>query len=254
MSCATMTSAMSTATRLTNSRLSTSCISTTTWPARFSIPFSDRTCLTILESDSSGEILSEASIMILLAESTPTFNRSYCTKGFPLRKITSVPIRFNAFSRLSIADSNVSSKSFLSCSARTTITPPPSLSFANAICWIIGRLLSFHPSIKVCPHSITLLLPFFRLSTCSPIDSEMIPIINAKTNIPPIVTQKAIILSRVPSVSAWVPGSATYVHDFQRVTDMSSPVDMSKMNPPSTIRTNVTISSNTGFANSLFVK
>mmetsp|Transcript_16963 Transcript_16963/g.34003 ORF Transcript_16963/g.34003 Transcript_16963/m.34003 type:complete len:233 (-) Transcript_16963:787-1485(-) len=210
MSCATMTSAISGATMLTSSRLSTSCISTTTCAVSPSMPFSDSPCRTIRESASSGSfMLSGDSAMIARAVITDTLCSSCSSSGLPLRKMTSVPLRSRPLSRLSTAARNVISISAFSCSASTTIEPPPSLSFANASCWMMASDLSFHPSINVWLLSITRDLPFFSSSTFSPMNSEMMPIMSANTNIPPMVMMNDPSRTAVPFASACTPGSAT---------------------------------------------
>mmetsp|Transcript_31019 Transcript_31019/g.62565 ORF Transcript_31019/g.62565 Transcript_31019/m.62565 type:complete len:228 (-) Transcript_31019:870-1553(-) len=220
MSCATITSAISGATMFTSSRLSTSCISTTTCATSPSMPLSDSTCRTIRESASSGSLmLSGDSAMIARAVFTDTLWSSCSRSGFPLRNTTVVPLRSSPPSLLSTAARRVASMSAFSSSASTTTAPPPSLSFAYASCWMMARDLSFQPSISVWLLSITRLFPFLSSSTFSPIDSEMIPIIIANTSMPPMVVQNATRRCHSPSASACVPGSATYVHDFHIACD-----------------------------------
>mmetsp|Transcript_14416 Transcript_14416/g.36840 ORF Transcript_14416/g.36840 Transcript_14416/m.36840 type:complete len:238 (-) Transcript_14416:748-1461(-) len=215
MSWATMTSHMSGAISLTSSLLSTSQSSTTTGASIFpsgllpAMPLRASTCRTILLSASSAASPSADRQMMARAECTDTFSISCSIKGFPDRNMTCVPWSCSPPWSASTADLRVSSIDSLSFSERTTTQPPPSDSLARAICWMMARDLSFHPSMSVWPLSITLLFPLRSSSTFSPMASLMIPIIRAKTSIPPIVMVKETRRTMLPSVSAWVPGSAT---------------------------------------------
>mmetsp|Transcript_70104 Transcript_70104/g.102734 ORF Transcript_70104/g.102734 Transcript_70104/m.102734 type:complete len:281 (+) Transcript_70104:1623-2465(+) len=232
---------------LSTSRSSHTTCAGSSWLHLFSIPLSDKIWRTMRESASSGSKPSDRAIMAR-AVCTDTLARSCSASVLPLRKITSEPLSCRPPSLLSMAALSSASISSFSFLASTTMMPPPSLSLASEICWMIASDMSDHPSMSVCELSITRDLPFFKSSTFSPIKSEIIPIIKANTHMPPMVVENATIRMPVPSASACVPGSATYVHDRHMAVEMSSPETNAKPMVDDRMSTNVTAKSNRGLA------
>ena len=72
---------------------------------------------------------------------------------------------------------------------------------------MIVNILEEYPKIKVCSFSITKLFPFLKLLSFSSIEVPKTPIKIDKTNIPPSVTRKEIILNGQPLSAPIAPES-----------------------------------------------
>mmetsp|Transcript_9158 Transcript_9158/g.20655 ORF Transcript_9158/g.20655 Transcript_9158/m.20655 type:complete len:263 (-) Transcript_9158:29-817(-) len=184
------------------SSLSTSATSTTMCPAGASLPFT-RPRTTRMARASLSEGQPSAKTMTARARLHATFFKSEVTMGDPVRMMTLVSLSPPASSPSISATCSSRSSLEADSSARTTTTPPPSLSLARLSCRITSRSLSEAPMMSVCPDSITSDFPARRPSMYSPIWSLQRPMSRAVTSRPPRLTSIDTARSRLdPSVSS----------------------------------------------------